>query len=366
MRTTRLLGGKLLGLGSPPQPVAGRLAFQNILETVRGVPFPVPRAFFSSLPATRVMVTALPPPSPQALALASAAASQDLAGGQVGGQVGGNGADGSGSGSGSLSGVSARKERGKFGGIGYWPTQVEGRHVNGSAGRGGVAIAGLGAGQDPLLARIHGRAHGGDAVEESMKWDTCERAWATIARDLGPGHGVLVAEPGEWLLQGCVWWGGGCRGGLPPIVEVILRVQFLPQHDMTAGPKGSTMHAVAMCDKGASGRSSPIPTSAVIEVSADVFGAAADAPQAICFRKRLEVPASHLLANDINSLVVDVSVRTRKKSGKRGWEGSPTSSQEGGGEGMLGVPFVGVMRLGVDGEVWWIGRTSVPVTRGGS
>ncbi|CAM9879088.1 unnamed protein product [Ectocarpus sp. 6 AP-2014] len=61
LKAVRLLGSRLLGLSDPPKASIGRVAFSSILESVRGTPFPIPRAFFRTGVSPRVALSALPP-----------------------------------------------------------------------------------------------------------------------------------------------------------------------------------------------------------------------------------------------------------------------------------------------------------------
>ncbi|CAM9623507.1 unnamed protein product [Ectocarpus sp. 4 AP-2014] len=61
LKAVRLLSSRLLGLSDPPKASIGRVAFSSILESVRGTPFPIPRAFFRTGVSPRVALSALPP-----------------------------------------------------------------------------------------------------------------------------------------------------------------------------------------------------------------------------------------------------------------------------------------------------------------
>eukprot|EP00903_Cladosiphon_okamuranus_P011658 g10966.t1 len=72
MKAVRVLGARLLGLSDPPKAPIGRVAFSSILESVRGTPFPMPRAFFRTGVTPRVALSVLPP-APPALTTSSTA-----------------------------------------------------------------------------------------------------------------------------------------------------------------------------------------------------------------------------------------------------------------------------------------------------
>ncbi|CAM9550175.1 unnamed protein product, partial [Scytosiphon promiscuus] len=64
MKAVRVLGARLLGLSETPKAAIGRVAFTSILQSVRGTPFPLPRAFFRTGVTPRVALSVLPPAPP--------------------------------------------------------------------------------------------------------------------------------------------------------------------------------------------------------------------------------------------------------------------------------------------------------------
>ncbi|CAM9258812.1 unnamed protein product [Choristocarpus tenellus] len=331
MRTVRFLGAQLKNLGSPPPPAIGLVAFENILETVRGVPFPMPRAFFHSKGAARLWMTALSPPSKKAWAAADAAVAATAAPTDE-------------------DPVSNLASTGYQVGVAPKTAGVKTSESNGCTAKREARSTLL---QSLILRGTNGREEG---------WNAINRARANAAREVvreeaDLSRGLPRPKGDFWLLQGCVSWNGRQGGGLPPVCEVILKVHFRLHSGGHCEPPAPG--ALSNTEKGGkSGTSQKVPPPTPIQLSADVFSAESDMPRVICFRKELQVPCERLANDEVQAVVVDVLVRIQRANRDR-CRGNEETVQWGPST------LVAHGNTTTKGETWWLGRTTValsPVT----
>lgn len=230
-------------------PINSRPAFTAILETVRSIPFPIPRAFFRAGGGPHVSLFAFPPaPAP-----ANASSALDGGGIHEGGDITSQSPV-----PGSSSSTGKRSRDGGLGGPRYHgpscqlrvdmaeedlkrrpPLPLMGSTTVLSRGAAKPASAPLPAdGKDPVAKpAAEGRAVGANSVGRDP-WLPSEMWWAQVARDeacamegRGRSSGVslgasrahpsqTVLAPGVWLLQGSVCRGRGASGSLPRVSEV--------------------------------------------------------------------------------------------------------------------------------------------------
>lgn len=197
---------------------SSRVAFTTILDTVRSIPFPIPRAFFRTGGGPRVFVAALPPMPPAAAAAADAetAAGQqhdDLAKAQ-----------------GSNNHLAKRPKRN----VGYYGPSCKQRAENAENDRllRRPVLPLMGPRRDGAAGPLPGR---GDSVADSRRargrgaWLPSELWWTKVVKHEATGwvagawrvHGYPVSSAGGvWLVQGSVCRGSGAGGALPPVSEV--------------------------------------------------------------------------------------------------------------------------------------------------
>eukprot|EP00752_Nemacystus_decipiens_P002088 g1998.t1 len=351
MKAVRVLGARLLGLSDPPKAPIGRVAFSSILESVRGTPFPMPRAFFRTGVTPRVALTVLPP-APPALAPATMT-------GPDGGMVvdGSSGNTGGGAWSGghvpspqqqhhrqmsdelasppsSAPGATAggdgltvgEKRQRRDGGLGakYYGPSCRLRADVVEAERSRLprlplmsAPAPAGATPTAPKNRKSSRSCGAPPARDlsSPSFSASETWWAQTVREevmfpvsggLGGVYGggapggnggwrahalTQMGSPGVWLLQGTVCRGRGAGGALPGVSEVVLKI--------SVGLTGGTENGGAEGTFAASGvttKATPAIKSWSTQVVAQTFGAAADTSTALCFRAQVHMPALALSA----------------------------------------------------------------------
>ena len=240
---------------------SSRAAFTSILESVRSVPFPMPRAFFRTGGGPRVALSILPPP-PAALTqdLAETAsnawatgqaplAERDRAASPAPPSNDGEHDHGSGGGGGDTSLKRARRDGG-----------ASARYYGPSCGlRADIAAGGRWRRPPlPLMARVPGAGASVAGTGEKQRAATysvtplyfpaAETWWAQLAREealVGGGGGggngwrsharAQTSISGVWLLQGSVCRGKGAGGALPPVSEVGTRAVALEPEEESGG-----------------------------------------------------------------------------------------------------------------------------------
>lgn len=259
--------------------LVSRVAFSSILESVRGTPFPMPRAFFRTGVTPRVALSVLPPAPPAAATMGpdggmvvvdgssgNNGSGSPWSGGRlpspqqqqhhrVSGAAGGDEASGGGGGGSGGSGgltVGEKRQR-RDGGVGakYYGPSCRLRTGAAEAERSRrprLPLMSAPPNSTPTAAKKTkaSRAGGGAPTRNSSSptFSASETWWAQTAREeislaaasgglggggVGSGNGgwrahtlAQMGSPGVWLLQGTVCRGRGAGGALPGVSEVNL------------------------------------------------------------------------------------------------------------------------------------------------
>lgn len=225
----------------PYPTLRSRAAFTSILESVRSVPFPIPRAFFRTGGEPRVSLSLLPPPPAALIQQEFASDASSNGGSQAFGPTSLNQQQGQRERAASPAPPSNDAESIVGGDTGSKRPRRDGGASAGYYGPSCGLRADIAVGERsrrPPLPLMAVGVEAGEGTEKGrfgsclVSFSAAETWWAQFARDeaMSGGNGwrwqahaqaqVLGTTPGVWLLQGSVCRGRGAGGALPPVSKV--------------------------------------------------------------------------------------------------------------------------------------------------